>query len=114
MTANEKQELIRDAASASLARERASVVWSTHAVQRLVAHRLMRSAVEAVLTSCEVIEDYPQGHRALPDCLVLGFDDDARPIHAVVANDQERHRVLVVTVYRPDSKRWSDDWKTRR
>jgi hypothetical protein len=31
------------------------------------------------------------------------------PVHAVIAVDAARDRVLVVTVYPPDSRKWSDD-----
>ena len=114
MTRQKKRKLIQAAAAASLADVPETVLWSTHALQRLVAHRLQRRVVEEALTRCELIEDYPEQHRPLPDCLVLGLDSAGKPVHAVVAIDGEGDRVVVVTVYRPERERWSDDWKQRR
>ena len=61
-----------------------------------------------------IIEEYPDGHRALPDCLVLAWLQVGEPFHAVIAVDTPNDRVFVVTVYRPDPARWFDDWKRRR
>jgi hypothetical protein len=90
------------------------VIWSRHAIQELVADDLTRTQVEHALETCEVIEDYPTAHRPLPDCLVLGYLTPDEPAHVVVAIDVERDRVFVVTVYRPDSEVWFDDWRTRQ
>ncbi len=114
MTAAEKEAFIRRVVAASTRGETTALLWSTHAIQRLVAHGLVRTDVESALAGCEVIEDYPEAHRSLPDCLVLGFDPGAQPLHAVIALDVEKERGLIVTVYRPEATRWSDDWKTRR
>jgi hypothetical protein len=74
---------------------------------------LSREAVETSLATCKIIEAYPDGHRPLPDCLVLAWLRPGEPLHAVIAVDAPNDRVFVVTVYRPDPERWSDDW-TRR
>ncbi len=66
-------------ASSGLAGTEGAVVWSTHALQRLIAHRLVRPEVQKALATSEVIEDYPEGHRTLPDCLVLGFEQSGQP-----------------------------------
>ena len=90
------------------------VYWSRHAITEMVQDQLTRSEVETALQDCDVIEDYPATHRPLPDCLVLGHLPSTRPIHAVIAIDQARDRIFVVTVYRPSAERWSDDWRTRK
>jgi hypothetical protein len=109
-----KIDFARERADASLRGESSAVLWSVHAVQRLVASSLIRRDVEAALIASELIEDYPIGTRFLPDCLVLGFVAEGEPVHAVVAIDEVRQRILIVTVYRPDPARWSDDFKQRR
>jgi uncharacterized protein DUF4258 len=91
-----------------------SVLWSRHAIARLVVHRLSREEVEMALGACTIIEEYPDGHRALPDCLVLAWLRASEPFHAVIAVDTPNDRVFVVTVYRPDPARWFDDWIRRR
>jgi len=91
-----------------------SVQWSRHAITALVEDGLVRSQVELALTQCEVIEVYPHQNRHLPDCLVLAFLVDRRPLHAVIAVDRPNERLFVVTVYVPLEERWEDDWKTRK
>ena len=90
------------------------IYWSRHAITEAIQDDLTRQEVEATLENGDVIEDYPTGHRPLPDCLVLGFLTDARPIHAVVAIDEANDRVFLVTVYLPDEERWHHDWRTRK
>lgn len=90
------------------------VLWSSHATRKLQSENLQRKEVELALSNCEVIEDYPWLTRRLPDCLVLAFTSNGRPLHSVVALDKPNDRIFIVTVYRPDKKRWENDWKTRK
>jgi len=90
------------------------VKWSTHALGELTPDNLSVPEVEAALQQAEVIEDYPHMHRYLPDCLVLTFNALNEPIHAVVAINEPRGYILVVTVYRPTTQEWQDDWRTRK
>ncbi|GEM_PF-499862 len=90
------------------------ILWSRHAIAELVNEELVRAQVEHSLKGSELIEDYPPLHRALPDCLVLGWLASGEPIHSVVAIDQPKKRLLIVTVYRPSLEEWEDDWKTRK
>ena len=61
-----------------------------------------------------VIEEYPHLHRHLPDCLVLTFVSPNEPLHCVVALNEPRDYILIVTVYRPTAEEWKDDWRTRK
>lgn len=36
------------------------------------------------------------------------------PVHAVIALDEGRDRILMVTMYQPSEEDWEDDWKTRQ
>ena len=92
----------------------AKVYWSRHAIAEMVNDGLVRVDVEVALENCEVIEDYPMGHRPLPDCLVLGTLPDNRPVHAVVAIDETNDRIFMVTVYLPSVEKWHNDWRTRK
>jgi hypothetical protein len=92
----------------------AKVYWSRHAIAELIKDDLSRSGVELALETCEVVEDYPTGHRPLPDCLVLAQLSEAEPVHAVIAIDEARDRIFVITVYLPSNEEWQDDWRTRK
>lgn len=94
--------------------QRGAVAWSRHAIERRTLHRTTRSDVEGALVACEIIEVYPDAHRPLPDCLVLTWLRPSEPLHAVIAIDLLNNRIFVITLYRPDPARWSDDWKRRR
>ncbi|MDD5309293.1 MAG: DUF4258 domain-containing protein [Deltaproteobacteria bacterium] len=113
MTRTEKEIFVRSAFHENASSGGNRVLWSGHATMRLVCFPWSRAEVEKALAACEIIEDYPVGHRTLPDCLVLGFIGRKRPVHAVVALDTGKNRVLVVTVYIPDRSRWKDDWQKR-
>lgn len=91
-----------------------NVKWSTHALKELTPEPFTVTDVEDALQHTEVIEDYPHLHRFLPDCLVLAFDNFPQPIHCVVALNEMRDYILIVTVYRPTAEEWEDDWRTRK
>ena len=115
MKAEAKQTFIREKARQNERDpEGTKVVWSRHAITKLVAEDLTRHQVERALQECELIEDYPALHRPLPDCLVLGWLAPVEPLHAVVAIDLERDRIFIVTVYRPSEEEWENDWRTRK
>jgi hypothetical protein len=53
----------------------------------------------------EIIEDYPN-HQPYPRCLIYGENFATEPIHSVWDYDQETDTAILITVYRPDPKRW--------
>jgi hypothetical protein len=111
----EKQQLIRRIASENQTDPEGTLVyWSRHAIVEMVKDDLTRSEVEQALDQCEIIEDYLPGHRPLPDCLVLAYLSEKRPLHAVIAIDERIDRIFIITVYLPSSERWQDDWRTRK
>ena len=115
MELSEKQAFIRRKARENIEiSDGTQVYWSRHAIAEMIQDRLTRLEIAKALEDCEVIEDYPPKHRALPDCLVLGQLRSTQPIHAVVAIDEARDRIFVATVYRPSPERWEHDWRTRK
>ena len=66
--------------------------------------------VERVVSGGEVIEDYPTDPRG-HSCLLLGFGDNALPIHVVCAPKDEY--LAIITAYRPAPEQWSGDFKRR-
>jgi hypothetical protein len=44
---------------------------------------------------------------------MLGFTG-GRPIHIVVAYDEDEKRCILITVYEPDPEIWDSDFKKRR
>jgi len=46
-------------------------------------------------------------------CLIYGDTFSGDPVHSVWAYNQENQWAVLITVYRPDPRRWID-WRTRR
>lgn len=59
----------------------------------------------------EIIEYYTND-TPYPSCLIFGKNFGGEPIHSVWAFNEENGWVVLITVYRPDPKRWKD-WKER-
>ena len=108
MTTADKEQFVRLMAS------KLQIRWTTHALSEIAADRMTVSDVEQALTRAVVIENYAHTHRHLPDCLILSFDSNILPVHAVIALNDSQGYLLVVTVYRPNAQEWQNDWRTRK
>ncbi len=88
------------------------ILWSHHVNIRMVKRCLSRKIVLESVDSYEIIESYPED-KYLPIYLVYA-KVDKMVIHILFATDAENQNVRVVTVYRPDSEKWSVDFKRRK
>ena len=83
-----------------------------HSVDRMIEWGIPWEAVERIAIGGELIEDYPddpRGHRQL----VLGWLD-GNPVHLVRSMHWKDHVIQVVTVYRPDHRKWRNNYKKRK
>jgi len=83
-----------------------------HADEEAQADRLSFDEIFYSVFQGEVIEDFPDD-RPCPSCLVYGDTFMGEPIHSVWAYNRENQWAVLITVYRPDPKRWVD-WRKRR
>jgi hypothetical protein len=67
--------------------------------------------VEFILDQGEIIKEY-QEDKPYPSFLLFRFID-LRPLHLLVAKDNETGTCIMVTVYEPDKNVWSTDFKTK-
>ena len=86
---------------------------SNHGYDELSEDGIVVREVLGGLDEAMAVEDYPDYPKG-PSVLVLQFDRFSNPIHVVwgIPRGHSSPAVLV-TAYRPDPRRWSDDFQER-
>ncbi len=86
-------------------------IFSSHAVNAMIARNIPADDVIAAIEFGEVIADYPDD-KPYPSKLLLNFINGA-PIHVVVAQNLDNDECIVITCYLPDATLWDKDFKTK-
>ena len=86
--------------------------FRVHAVQRMFERGISAKKVRGALESGETIEDY-SSEMPEPSRLILGFQGK-RPFHVVTSENPETNEITIITVYIPDSNKWTKDSRSRR
>lgn len=87
------------------------IIISIHAQERLRQRGIRQRDVRKAILSGEIIEQYPDDF-PFPSCLILGFDENGRVIHAVISDEGGMGRII--TSYFPSTEKFEDDFKTRK
>ena len=83
-----------------------------HADEEAQTDRLSFDEVFISVFQGEIIEEYPED-KPYPSCLVYGKTFREEPVHSVWAYNSQNEWAVLITVYRPDPRRWIE-WRTRR
>lgn len=93
--------------------QQGEVKVSDHGYDELAEDGIFARDVIRGLPRAELLEDYPQFPKG-PCILVLERDRDGLPLHAVWGIPKgEVSPAVLVTVYRPNPKRWTEDFRSR-
>ena len=87
--------------------------FSAHALDELIADGILIGDIVAGVTEAQVVEEYPE-YCNVPCVLVLHTDSEGGPIHALWGIPRgATSPAVLITAYRPDPGKWTEDFSRR-
>ncbi len=88
-----------------------SLLYSDHGLKAMITRSIRFNEVEEVITTGEVIKSYLTD-KPYPSYLLLKFVN-GRPLHVVIAQNDETNECIIVTSYEPDPNIWLPGFKEK-
>ncbi|MGL4452511.1 MAG: DUF4258 domain-containing protein [Sarcina sp.] len=88
------------------------VIITIHAEERLRKRHITKREIVECIVKGEIIEQYEQDY-PFASCLIFALVVNKRPIHTVVALDENEGNIHIITAYEVDQEQWIDN-KVRR
>ncbi len=92
--------------------EKYEIQYRMHATQRMFQRGIFEETVEKIIWEGKIIEQYEDDF-PLPSFLINGTNPKGSPIHVVLAVNNVEKIIVIITTYKPDPLKWSDNF-TRR
>ena len=87
------------------------IIWTKHCLERMQERDINRADVKHTITVGEIIEEYPEDFPN-PSCLIYGYTISNHILHVVAGCDNMN--VYIITAYYPDTRKFENDFKTRK
>jgi hypothetical protein len=89
------------------------ILISSHGYDELADDNILVRDTLYAIDKAVVLEEYPEFGKG-PCVLLLQTDKSDKPIHTVwgIPKDKD-HPAVLITAYRPDPEKWSEDFKRR-
>ena len=81
-----------------------SIVYRLHAIQRMLERNVNNDELRQIINNGKVIEKYVNDS-PYPSRLMLGKVNN-RPLHLVITENKTEKKIIVITVYEPDPRKW--------
>jgi hypothetical protein len=81
-----------------------NIEYRLHAIQRMFERDVTTEELSKIVKKGKVIEKYVNDS-AFPSRLILG-EVNKRPLHVVISDNMTDKKIVVITVYEPDPRKW--------
>jgi len=88
------------------------IYYRVHATKRMFQRDIAEDEIIGILSNGDIIERYEDDF-PFPSVLLNGRSLLGRPLHVVVGIDITERRFYIITVYEPETKKWTHNFSRR-
>lgn len=87
------------------------IIFTRHSRRRCAERGITLDDIEKTIMTGKIIEAYADD-KPFPSCLISGTDNKQIHIHVVLSSDKQF--IYIITAYRPDDDKWTDNYTVRK